>query len=93
MTPGNPGATDKCLTCVPLDARIKSEHDDFCVVCAIAMTGTHKKAPEKRRGFFFVAVARRQWARRCSITAFFIDFCSFSKARTSIWRTRSREMP
>jgi len=29
----------------------------------------------------------------CSMARFFIVFCSFSKARTSIWRTRSREMP
>ena len=34
-----------------------------------------------------------QCATRCSMTAFFTDFCSFSNARTSICRTRSREMP
>ena len=32
-------------------------------------------------------------ARRCSIAAFLMFFWSFSKARTSIWRTRSRLMP
>ena len=33
------------------------------------------------------------WARRCSIAAFLMFFWSFSNARTSIWRTRSRLMP
>ena len=32
-------------------------------------------------------------ARRSSMAALRIAFCSFSKARTSIWRTRSRLMP
>ena len=35
---------------------------------------------------------QRYACRRCAICAF-IAFCSFSKARTSIYRTRSREMP
>ncbi len=57
--------------------------------------------PETRdedfHGKFFEAgsgdYAPQTVARRRSRAWFLIDFCSFSKARTSIWRTRSRLMP
>src|SRR5262249_11035199 len=47
--------------------------------------------PITRQGW---KLMRRQSAG-ASITAtpFFTDFCTFSKARTSIWRTRSRDTP
>src|SRR5262249_30648874 len=47
--------------------------------------------PITRQGW---KLMRRQ-SGGASITAtrFFTDFCTFSKARTSIWRTRSRDTP
>ena len=43
---------------------------------------------------FLRAPRQAAWsARRRVVTCVFIAFCTFSNARTSIWRTRSREMP
>jgi len=58
----------------------------------------HKKSPGSLRGHFSQcgedqAVARRAILPSLSPAIRIIAFCSFSKARTSIWRTRSRDTP
>ena len=53
----------------------------------------NEEGPTRAPGLLTSDFSLLDYASRCSRAALRIAFCSFSKARTSIWRTRSRLMP
>lgn len=77
----------------PRGSRSSANSSTFGARRSTASWRTSKTRSTPFHGSLLRITPADHWASRCSIAAFLMFFCSFSNARTSIWRTRSRLMP